>query len=596
MTDDHIDYGVFSWEAVEELTAKVLARLAREIPGQVDSLKITLSGKFARIEGQVHSEHARTVAIRMVAAFLTKHEIKAEIEVAGTLEPATNDWYLVDPWDNSGDDGKKGSSGNVPPNASPVIRYPEVSTSDKLIAGHEVTITIDLKVHCPDVATSPLNLGIFEQGWNKIEVMAQVSSSAFEAVGGEGRITIFEDGTSKAALITIRLRSDLPIETEVVVEVGFSHQGRFCGSHSFSVGKLTGPAQSGRMLSPITVLPAEIAEAPTLTVRIIGQDRNLTWLWHFAPGVSGPAGTTFASHELGTSPAQYAAELIRDCPQTLPTDLKSRMGSIGDEIWEATPREFRDAYEHLRSKLGEGFPIQFVLDQFHIPWELMRPATGNHLFLSHPVGRWSLRRGDVPHRIPSGEKYSFVPEYDANGTLPAAREEQKWLVANLGARKATAEKAEFVKLLSGDNMPKTSLIHFAGHGAAASESNNASLEMEDVPVQIRDVNHRDTKLGDRDRTMVILNACEAATVKEALSWADGWAPMFADRGFGAVVAPLWRVQDKAACDLVIAGLEGFYSRGETIGEAFSSARLAGASVSSAAFAFLVYGDVMARVE
>ncbi|MDT7534645.1 hypothetical protein OVY48_14595 [Sphingobium sp. SA2] len=194
MTDDHIDYGVFSWETVEELTAKVLARLAREIPGQVDSLKITLSGKFARIEGQVHSEHARTVAIRMVAAFLTKHEIKAEIEVAGTLEPATNDWYLVDPWDNSGDDGKKGSSGNVPPNASPVIRYPEVSTSDKLIAGHEVTITIDLKVHCPDVATSPLNLGIFEQGWNKIEVMAQVSSSAFEAVGGEGRITIFEDG------------------------------------------------------------------------------------------------------------------------------------------------------------------------------------------------------------------------------------------------------------------------------------------------------------------------------------------------------------------------------------------------------------------
>ena len=49
MTDDHIDYGVFSWETVEELTAKVLARLAREIPGQVDSLKITLSGKFARI-------------------------------------------------------------------------------------------------------------------------------------------------------------------------------------------------------------------------------------------------------------------------------------------------------------------------------------------------------------------------------------------------------------------------------------------------------------------------------------------------------------------------------------------------------------------
>lgn len=596
MSDDQIDYGAFDWETAEELTAKVLARLAREVPGQVDSLKVTLGGKFARIKGLVHSEQARTAAIRTLAAFLVVHHIKTDIEVVGFLQPATASWYLTDPWAEK-DRGEGGeSSGNDQPRAKPIVRYPKVSTSDELTAGREMTIEVDLPAQCPDKTTHEIMLAQREPGWGEIEVMVQVSSQAFEDLGGKSKIMVHEDGTSKPAAITLRLRSNLTPDTEVDVEVGFSHQGRFCGSHSVSLGKLAGKSPAAQVLSGIQLPSAAPPVAPTLTVTIIGKERELIWTWHYAPGVAAPAGTTLAMQTLATSPTQYAANLMRDCPQMLPGDLKSQMGSIGDEIWEATPREFRDAYQHLRDDLGAEFPIQFVLEQFHIPWELMRPATGSHLFLTHPVGRWSLRRGDAPQLLPSGEKYSFVPEYDGNGTLPAARDEQQWLLANLGARQAKAEKAEFVKVLSGDNMPKISLIHFAGHGAAASESSNASLDMEDVPVQIRDVNHRETKLGDRDRSMVILNACETAAVKESLAWVDGWAPMLTDRGFGAVVAPLWRVQDNAACNLVIAGLEALYTRRATIGQAFSSARLAGASESSAAFAFLVYGDVMARVE
>jgi CHAT domain-containing protein len=113
-------------------------------------------------------------------------------------------------------------------------------------------------------------------------------------------------------------------------------------------------------------------------------------------------------------------------------------------------------------------------------------------------------------------------------------------------------------------------------------------------VVIDDVNTGGTKLGNRDRSMVVLNACETATSGSQLGWVEGWAPMLASRGFGAVVAPLWRVQDEVAFNVVTGGLKNLVMDGCTLGEAFTKARASASDRSIAAFAFMTYGDVMAR--
>ena len=89
MTDDQIDYRAFEWETPEELTAKILARLARIVPGEVDWLKVTLEGRYAVIRGQVYSEQAHSAASRMLAAFLVNHEPKVDCKgTHGSAFPA----------------------------------------------------------------------------------------------------------------------------------------------------------------------------------------------------------------------------------------------------------------------------------------------------------------------------------------------------------------------------------------------------------------------------------------------------------------------------------------------------------------------------
>lgn len=594
MSDELIDYDPYSWETVEELTAKLLSRLAQTIPGGVDSLKIVLDGDDAFLTGMVHSEEARSVTVRTLAAFLKRHAIKDLVEVAGFLEPATDNWFIDDPWDNTparagaGDDDKQASE--------PVVRYPTVTCSDDLIAGQNVTIEVDLLSKQPDPSADAVVLADLHPGWGEITVLAVITSRAFDDIGGECAIVVREDGSSIAARITVQLRTDLKVGDEVKIDVGFTVAGRKCASVSVSLGKLAESAPSSSLVQSIALPAQSDPVAPRLTVNIFGIDEDLIWSWDFAPGTAAPRLPRMARKSLKAMPSEFAAKLTRKCPQMRSSDLRLQMGSIGDEIWQATPPDFKATYTHLRENHGEDFPIQFFMENFHVPWEMMRPVGGNHLFFTHPVGRWTMTRSDVPSSLPAGEKFSFVPEYEAQGTLPAARDEQAWLCTNLGARKDIAEKTRFIQLLIGNNMPKTALIHFAGHGAAATDNDDASLNMEDASVYILDVNNREIELGDRDRSVVILNACEAGTVKNSLAWVEGWAPVLTEKGFGAVVAPLWSVQDRAACDLVVAGLEGLYNRRETIGEAFATARLAGASRSPAAFAFLVYGDVMARVE
>ncbi len=112
------------------------------------------------------------------------------------------------------------------------------------------------------------------------------------------------------------------------------------------------------------------------------------------------------------------------------------MRGIGEQIWSKAPGGIlRITYLELRNR-SAGFPIQFVSDDAFVPWELMRPsgrADIDHLFIEHPIARWPIDAGGwMTPRLPAGSIESFVPEYRDDGTLPAARREERPLWKSMG--------------------------------------------------------------------------------------------------------------------------------------------------------------------
>lgn len=106
--------------------------------------------------------------------------------------------------------------------------------------------------------------------------------------------------------------------------------------------------------------------------------------------------------------------------------------------------------------------------------------------------------------------------------------------------------------------------------------------------------HSGVRLGMRDGTFVVLNACSAGTADETLGVVGGWPTRLATRGFGGVLAPIWAVQDEHASSVVLHQLDGL-TKGRPLGEAMRDARVCYRNASATPYAYLCHGDVMARM-
>lgn len=588
------------WRSPRELRDRLRDAVDIAAPGGFSTLEIEVAGERVTVTGVVHSEEVRGIVLRLLATLLDDQSIDDRLEVVGVFEPASDEeWFIPPTASPQYDEGPSGPGGAAGARTEEVRRHPHLSTADELEPGSVIHVVVDLATTPQEPGQQPIKLADVEPGWHAIDVDVIVTSSACrEGSAGIGTVVVREDGGSTAATVTLALREDLEVGSRIEATAVFSHGGRYCGRRSVTLGTVhaQGPRDRASTEGEPPVSFDLKATPPAMSVHVFTQGRGLMWTWTLAPGVAAPNRPSFAMSDLLTGPAEFARGLIETCPEIDPDDVRRRMGSIGERIWSAAPTVFRDTYLHVLAATGPTFPIQFILDDFNIPWEMMRPPEGDHLYLTHPVARWTAHRAERVQALPNGTKTSFVPQYDAGGTLPAALEEQQWLRENLEATAAVPTKPEFLRNMgAGDDVPRTSLIHFAGHGSAASNDAEATLKMQDKPINLQDVDERSTKLGDRDRSVVVLNACEAGTTKAGLAWAEGWAPVLAKRGFGAIVAPMWRVKDRAACTVVTSGLDGLYLRSLTLGEAFTTARAASADASAAAYAFLTYGDVMARI-
>jgi hypothetical protein len=406
------------------------------------------------------------------------------------------------------------------------------------------------------------------------------------------------------------VRAGLSPGKDVTVKAFFSHGGRTCGmaTRVFTTGQAE---RAGLAPAPGTPLVVETrAEPAVLTVHILRPDMSapskLFWILKVprADAVPGLPDRLSAPGDLPGEPAAYTAQLYQSFAGLSPGGHTDFFRGAGDELWARTPDVFRRTYWALRDSIGASFSIQFVTDDPHIPWELMRPhrkvpeETADLLAIEHPVARWIAEyEGHLRQQLPAGRVVTIAPKYrSANDVLPRAQDEADLLTHEFSAASVAGTAAGVKQLLrEGLGGERIAVVHFAGHGEFKPGMPGASsIKLEDGSLTALEVGAVETKLGERDGPLVVFNACQVGVSGEALGVPGGWAAAFLKRRFRGFVAPLWAIYDEDAPVVVKELFEAVVTRHEPLGQALQQIRARHGASSPTFLAYLYYGDVLAR--
>ncbi|WP_315836289.1 CHAT domain-containing protein [Bradyrhizobium prioriisuperbiae] len=580
-SDDEWRYAVEKLHRLQDLVFEIMVERADEL--------IVISGNVA-------SEQVK----RLIAEILTDYDPKAqlsnELEVTAPFRSAEDDDFTIE---------MKGGLTLDAITPAPIIsveRYPSFSSNEKPAVGRKFQFEVDLSTIQGGREAIKFDL---PSDWQMVAIDVDVYSAqlVMEEKMKRRKVALFEDGRSLPA----RFQGEVVGVTEegtVDVLVKFTCEGRASGMArvSFKVeeGNETEVAGSSPAQLGVAAMNAQVrATPPDMTISIYKAGPPTSWIWMVDAPHTQNLG---AAQRHGTidmpDPEAFATELLKQCPTLTKPRHASRLRGIGEQIWARAPEMFRLLYKDMREKFGPRFSIQIMTEEPHVPWEMMFPdgqsgiQNPDHLFMTHPICRWSATYArDMRPQIESGSIASFVPNYPGGQALPAAIAEGRWLVSSLGARAMDPTWDSFTKFWTTD-LPKerVAVLHFAGHGE---NKPDPRIRMLDAYVSRDDVNGA-VKLGSRDGTFVVLNACEVGTADMRLGLASGWTERLIKHSFGGVLAPLWKVEDDCASEAVRTYL-GKFCRGMPMGMALLQARKAQRDQSATPYAYICHGDVNATM-
>lgn len=619
----------YDWNTLSELQSKLFELLRKQHFDDIRKFEVSLVGDTVVLGGEVGTETARSDAKRLALGFDGVFKVRNEIEVAGYFFAASD--TTGDDYFSSGEetgqktndygstDGTKNDS-NVreadKTTFEEVIRHPTVDTDGVFSAGARIMLTVNL-VKDVQPGQPSITVGEFPVGWDQIDVEVHVYApwaSEFEALSP--RIVLTKAG-SDAAVFNLTVANTYVVGSPAQVEISFLNGTRVCGHLSRdlaqsieasvdgpdadehpkqSSGAVADDSDTKQAQDNVRIQPSALG--PTLTVTIITErDGQQTWMWVARLPKTQITGSASVTHKAGEE--KFAAELLASCPDLRDNEFRRVMAGIGEGIWRATPEKFQMAYIRCRSEVGSDFPIQLITADPFVPWEMMKPdleeLEADHLFFDHPICRWPLNvAGGLRSEFISADRLSFVPTYQGAEDLPSARSEGEWFEKTLCALRMTADRATFLDVLDGNYPARVGLLHFAGHGRADSGVKDGGVKLQDGWVGVNEVDQSRVRLGRKDGSLVVLNACESGAGSKFLGMNTGWGMTIANRGFGGLIAPLWEVHDQAAFDLMKLALEPLADGRQTLGQATTAARKAQSDLSISSFAYLAHGDVMAR--
>ena len=495
------------------------------------------------------------------------------------------------------------------------VRYPSIEPEAPLAAGSAVSLCIDLlRDESPATSGGPLTLGEQAADWSTLELGVTVVSSAIDFdQHGRSKLTIRRNAASTAARITGVVLGDVAEGTEIEVHAQFWDRTRCCGSAvrrlviggGAATAASTQPAQrpcvdrGGLRVEPL-------AQAPDLTVFISLFDPAAPGRMHWrmvTEAFDGLPPQLDGIIDLGQDPAAEAATMFKQFANLERGKHRARIEGFGERLWDRAPAAFRAVYWALNDHYKRPLTIQFVSDDPHLPWELMRPfrdgETHPPLALRHAVARWIGRwHGYMRNRLSAGRLLTVAPKYkSASMALSLAEATAALLVSQLGAEPLDGTLKCLQDLLETPTGKPIALLYFTGHGAFNADAASASaIKLQDGNMTVDEVARREVTLGERDGTLVFFNACEVGATGNALGSVGGWADAFLSRHFRAFIAPLWAIDEEDAAQVTQELMRRIVTDRAPVGAALRDLRAKYGDVSPTFYSYLLYGDVTARLD
>lgn len=502
---------------------------------------------------------------------------------------------------------------NATGEATGFARDPVVESLMPLRAGAPLVLSVDLARPTGAPTAARITVSGLPDDWQTLPIVARATGVGVSFADGraEGVVLVRRDGASIPCTLIGAVDPDAE---HVDLAIAFYDRGRYCGEVRRRLGLDGGaPATADTATADTATAGAAIEPgiaAPDLTVVVRSLDPGRPGLLHWdlriaerhqLAAIPDLPRELSGKHDLETDPRPWALRLFDTFAASDAGNLRILEG-IGEALWAATPECFRQTYWALRAAAGEHFSIQLVCGEPFVPWEFLRPVRGDEalpiVMQNHPVARWMPEfagtqrgqfRGERIVTIASPQPRSHTP---ALPMLQAARAQSDLLRDRFRAEPLRATYDDVMALLESTPDQPIGILHFAGHGAIDANLDNARIFLDDDPLTAVEVKRTRVQLGAAGHTLVFLNACSVGQTGRALGTPGGWPAAFLHRAFRGFLAPISRVWELDAARFAQRFVGLTWRDRVPIGEALRQLR-AGADAATP-FAYLYYGDVMAR--
>ncbi|MES0157557.1 CHAT domain-containing protein [Mesorhizobium sp. M0018] len=247
---------------------------------------------------------------------------------------------------------------------------------------------------------------------------------------------------------------------------------------------------------------------------------------------------------------------------------------FGDALYrDYVPKAFKDVFWSLRDK-GELHSIQITSNSPTLPWELIRPQSGDgatrdgFLGMNYRLARWAPRstssQVDNPlDRMAFTGVAAVAPSYLDKRSLPFQQVEIDALSKLAGYRRFDGDFASFERLVG---EVSTGFIHFSGHGEVNQPSSGRPVFAIDLVDQSLDP---DTWLAlvmaahGKGNPFYFFNACDSGRSQLLGGFVQGWGPAVLAGGASGFIGGMWPLTDRAAAAFstgfyggITAGLKG----------------------------------------
>ncbi|MFY0564456.1 lipase/acyltransferase domain-containing protein [Archangium lansingense] len=508
-----------------------------------------------------------------------------------------------------------------------IVRHPSLKPLGAARPGQLLGLSVDLLLKNLDADTESagLTLSKLAPDWKELPIKVRLlcSEMAFEPDSDTGVVMVRRNKKSIAAMLSGTVNPNASGELTVVAT--FEYGGRFCGAARRTIpiepgeAGMPGPSFSSASTEPSSegkqqdgkghssfAIEAD-AQNPHLTVQIHrlerGNPRRLYWMLEVPVDCEGLPSRLSGEMDLGSDPAAFFQSVANAAREQKAPEHYDWFLGLGQLLYQRTPAAFRETFRALRQQYGKGFPIQFITDDPHIPWELMTTTDGQGaglLCVEHAVARWFLDyQTSLTSRLSKGDILTIAPDYQYHphlAPLPEAQKEAQLLTDSFGAIRVPGSRKRVLSVLKEGHFNSVGLLHFAGHGKYSGDPVTPShIHLEDGVLRTLDVRNPTVSLGRRSRPLVLFNACEVGAATDVLGSVGGWAEAFVSERFSGFLAPLWPVQDAHARSVVKALVADLWENGLTVGEALRALREREAHTSPTYLAYVFVGDVMARL-